>query len=336
MHMRPRLGPIPWYHACVRRTLPWFIVVLLLAAAFTAAPDVFAQGANQGTTPPSYLVPCTGLDCQACHLATLAQRLIRFLIIIAVPIAALLFAYAGFLYFSSGGSSGNIVKAKGIFLNAFIGFVVALASFLIVEVILNTLVSDKAVRGKWFQIECVNQKSRPGAQTTGGRTPAAASVPPASTQPPAASKSAARTAPSCATCAKITALPVKAGAGTQVDADTNLRLTEMAGKLGGLKEELRVNEGYPPTVTHQNACHYQGTCLDLGFKNQTSYTTQNILQVQNAAKASGLCTVYEPVGSCAGLTGVNCLGSATTKSTGNHFSLYKAGSPSCGGGAASS
>ncbi len=121
------------------------VCVLILAFAL----PVFAQG----TTPTNQLVPCRGLDCQMCYLVELAQRIIRFLIIIAAPIAALLFAWAGVLYFSATGSEENVGKAKEIFTNAFVGFVIALSAYLIVEVIIRTLIRPEAI-GNWNTVKC--------------------------------------------------------------------------------------------------------------------------------------------------------------------------------------
>ena len=62
---------------------------------------------------------------------------INFLVVIlATPLFALIIVYAGWLYLSSGGSSENVTKAKTILKNSIIGYVVALAAWLIVKSIL--------------------------------------------------------------------------------------------------------------------------------------------------------------------------------------------------------
>ena len=150
------------YNEAVTATKPLAALTLALMLCALVLPiAVFAQ-ADPGTTPPTQLVPCAGLDCQFCDLATLVQRLIRFAILIAVPIAAGLFAYAGILYFSAAANEGNIGKAKKIFASAFVGFLIALAAFLIVEVILRTLVKDQYVTN-WNTIKCVLNQERPGS-----------------------------------------------------------------------------------------------------------------------------------------------------------------------------
>jgi len=304
--------------SCAALGLIVFIFVLVLPIA------VFAQ-ADPGTTPPTQLVPCAGLDCQFCDLATLVQRLIRFAILIAVPIAAGLFAYAGILYFSAAANEGNIGKAKKIFASAFVGFLIALAAFLIVEVILRTLVKDQYVTN-WNTIKCVLDSSRPGATTLPSATPSSITGVPST---PRASLPTGVTPRTCSTCTEITGLSVKQGAGTQIDAEMNLRLNVLGDVIddyGLSKDNLLVTEGHPPTAQHQNACHQTGTCLDAGLRGK-EYTVANVTAVQSAATKATTCAVYEPKAgkSCAGYK--SCLSLPTTQA--DHFSIYKAGSQEC-------
>ena len=82
----------------------------------------------------------------------------KYLILLAVPIASLLFAYAGFLYFSSGVSAQK--EAKGIFTDVLFGFVIALCGFLIVDTIIKTLVNGNFVGPSWNTVQCVNGGAR--------------------------------------------------------------------------------------------------------------------------------------------------------------------------------
>jgi hypothetical protein len=68
------------------------------------------------------------------------NRIIEYLLVyLATPLFALILVYAGWLYLSDMGSSENKTKAKKILINAVIGFVVALAAWLIVKTILTSL-----------------------------------------------------------------------------------------------------------------------------------------------------------------------------------------------------
>ena len=83
------------------------------------------------------LVPCgiNGPDCDFDDLVDLARRVINFLLGVAVPIAAIMFAYAGFLYLTSAGDTAKRGKATSIFQNVFWGFVLALSAWLIVNLL---------------------------------------------------------------------------------------------------------------------------------------------------------------------------------------------------------
>ena len=95
------------------------------------------------------------LGCQLCSLVALIDNVIRFLLFLAAPIAALLFAYAGFLYFTSGGSEENVGKAKTIFKDVLIGFIIALCGYLIVDTLLRTLANEKFTGPGIGKIQCV-------------------------------------------------------------------------------------------------------------------------------------------------------------------------------------
>ena len=109
------------------------------------------------TTPsdPGGLVPCTGLNCNLCSFAELIKRIITFLLMIAVPIAMGLFAYAGFLYFTAGANPSNIEKAHKVFRSTFIGFLIALSGWLLVETVINVLVVGQDFSSwSWNSLQC--------------------------------------------------------------------------------------------------------------------------------------------------------------------------------------
>lgn len=78
--------------------------------------------------------------CDFNMLMTLINKVITFLLItLATPLFALIIIYVAWLYLSAGGSSENVTKAKKILKNALIGYVIALAAWLIVKTILISL-----------------------------------------------------------------------------------------------------------------------------------------------------------------------------------------------------
>lgn len=91
--------------------------------------------------------PCPTTGCGWNELLALVNNVITFTLkYMVIPIAAIMFAYAGFLLITAGGGEAK-TKAKSIFTNAVIGLVIALAAFLIVKLILSILGYDGAFIG---------------------------------------------------------------------------------------------------------------------------------------------------------------------------------------------
>lgn len=89
------------------------------------------------------VVNSSGGYCDPCdfnNVMNIINKVISYLLVVlATPLFALIIIYTGWLYLSSGGSSENVTKAKHIFKNALIGYVIALAAWLIVKTILSAL-----------------------------------------------------------------------------------------------------------------------------------------------------------------------------------------------------
>ncbi len=93
------------------------------------------------------LVPDCPNGCNFNDLMIMINRVIKFLLFtIATPLAAIIFAYAGFLLITSGGDPGKKTQAKKIIGNLLIGYIIALAAWLIV----NTIVTGLGFTGDTF------------------------------------------------------------------------------------------------------------------------------------------------------------------------------------------
>jgi hypothetical protein len=80
------------------------------------------------------------------YLMKMINTVINFVLFkMALPIAAIMFAYAGFLLVTSGGETSKRSKAKSIFVNVAIGLVIAVAAWLII----NTILSIVGFHGEW-------------------------------------------------------------------------------------------------------------------------------------------------------------------------------------------
>jgi hypothetical protein len=107
------------------------------------------------------IVPrCTGVKgfadaCNFCDLIQLFNNGVRFAVAFSVIVATLMFVYAGILYFSASARQDNIKKAHGIFSRVFVGLVLVLAAWLIIDVVMKTLAGDTGNGGRvWNDIQC--------------------------------------------------------------------------------------------------------------------------------------------------------------------------------------
>jgi hypothetical protein len=111
--------------------------VLLLGLSSVASADTLGliPCGNVASGAGSTTDMCTFTD-----LVVLAQTVIKFLIFsLAAPIAAIMFAYAGFTYVTNGGNESKIKQAHDIFLYVFWGLIIALAAWLMVNFVLTFL-----------------------------------------------------------------------------------------------------------------------------------------------------------------------------------------------------
>lgn len=107
-----------------------YILPIISFAVLGVDERIVTCGAVDGSQP----------ECNFVELLRTANNIITFLIkFIATPLAAIIFAYAGFLLLFSGGNSSKMTEAKKIMLNMLIGYVIVLASWIIVKTILSTL-----------------------------------------------------------------------------------------------------------------------------------------------------------------------------------------------------
>ncbi len=95
------------------------------------------------------LIPCGTKEnpapCDFTAFMTLINTIISFILFdLAVPIAAIMFAYAGFLLVTSGGSTGSRETAKKVFTNTALGLIFIAGAWLIIRTVLLVLGYDGA------------------------------------------------------------------------------------------------------------------------------------------------------------------------------------------------
>jgi hypothetical protein len=94
------------------------------------------------------IVPaCTGtgaggtVKCDFAYLVKLVKSVLDYILAITAPIAAIMFAYAGFLYMTSQGDPGKRTKANQIFTNVGIGIFFVVGAWLLAKAVLSGLVT---------------------------------------------------------------------------------------------------------------------------------------------------------------------------------------------------
>ncbi len=140
-------------------------IIFLLVFLF----GFFVPSAFAGDLGLAQLSGCTGLDCSACNVVSMANGLITWLIGILFVIFALLLAIAGVKLVTSGGNHHALDEAKSSFINAIVGFMIILAAWLIVDTIMRALVGTDGNPGQivaggtasgylfWSEVTCQSQ-----------------------------------------------------------------------------------------------------------------------------------------------------------------------------------
>ena len=122
------------------------VAIMLPSLAFAAWTDpiVNCSGALDSKTQTA---------CTVCDIAKTAQNVLNTAIYVAVFLSAVLFAWAGIIYVTNIANHGEISKAKNIFANVIIGLVIVLASWLVIDTLMKTLVdSDVSKFGPWNKV----------------------------------------------------------------------------------------------------------------------------------------------------------------------------------------
>ena len=127
-----------------------FITVLFFLCALIPALSYAEDyvGDDNPRNDKFQLVPCEGIndkgveDCDFNALMTLINRVISFILYVSIPLAAISFSYAGYLYISAAGDTGKIEDAHKIFKSVLIGFIFIISAWLIVYTITNSLLGS--------------------------------------------------------------------------------------------------------------------------------------------------------------------------------------------------
>jgi hypothetical protein len=233
--------------------------------------------------------PC---GCEFVDVMQMVQNIMIDMIYLGTFVLVLLLVYVGFLYVTNAGNPANIAKAKSIAMSAIIGFVVMMGGFLIVSTVMDTFAKEN-LSGGWTSFFGI---TRSACELTENAPRGAGSV-------GVTGGGAGSSTLSCATCVSVEGASfAHKGPGQGCDLSKSREAIQYCEIDGGVYDKLeslqssfgggwRVNELWPPTVTHANDCHQNGTCVDASLTSGTTPATLASFIV--AAESVGLYPVWE-------------------------------------------
>ncbi|MBI5645053.1 hypothetical protein HY970_03060 [Candidatus Kaiserbacteria bacterium] len=121
----------------------WFFSLPLLSSA-AGIPTIVPQQCNE-------VGGCKSI----CDIAQLAQNILNAGIYIAVILSAILFAWAGWNMLTAGGNSEQYTKGRKIFANVFIGLVIILVGWIVIDTLMRSFIPDSSGFGPWNKV-CKN------------------------------------------------------------------------------------------------------------------------------------------------------------------------------------
>ena len=90
-------------------------------------------------------------DCQPCHILEIFNNVVEWLSTVFVPVvAALLFCWAGIVFFFAAGNPEQINKGKAIIRTTIIGLLIFYTAYIIVGLFLSVF----NVGAGWYNIDC--------------------------------------------------------------------------------------------------------------------------------------------------------------------------------------
>ncbi len=116
------------------------VLEIILAGFIVLAPVAFVA-AQRNINDPT-LCQGTGLNCQQTNATALIKTVINWLLGIALAIAVLFLIVGGFWYITSAGNEETAEKGKGTVINAIIGIVIIILSWVIINVVATLVTTN--------------------------------------------------------------------------------------------------------------------------------------------------------------------------------------------------
>lgn len=131
-----------------KKILSFIIAFVIMIAPYFLVNSVLAWSVGDPLVPScGKLVPnadgktsSMANPCNFDYLMLLINNIITFLLFyLATPLVIIILCYAGFILLTSGGSAEKMTKVKHMIKSVVLGYIVALAAWLIIKTIFSTL-----------------------------------------------------------------------------------------------------------------------------------------------------------------------------------------------------
>tara|TARA_B100000745_G_scaffold74148_2_gene44704 strand:+ start:2067 stop:2999 length:933 start_codon:yes stop_codon:yes gene_type:complete len=123
--------------------LTFFLMIMVMLPNVSLAQQIVPEACDDPAT------------CGTCEFVDLINNLIQFILWFATIAATIMILYGGFRLVTSQGSVEALKKAKSIITNVVIGYVLALAAFLIINTLLSIILPNTSPVLGWQKIECL-------------------------------------------------------------------------------------------------------------------------------------------------------------------------------------
>lgn len=129
-----------------------FVALSFLSPVFVSAQAVTGTDGGIGSANPQekgfQIVPCDGVkvECNFKALVATFNRILQFLLYLSIPLVVGIILYTGFQFLTAGGDAVKLEKAKKMLIPVVIGIFWVLASWLVVNTILKTFLSEDTKR----------------------------------------------------------------------------------------------------------------------------------------------------------------------------------------------
>lgn len=245
------------------------VPLFLLTSHFLLPNTALAQEAAPTTytlLAPIPLDPNSTAPSPTATTATFLPGLFKLMIAIASGLAVIMLIYAGVKYISTDAFSGKD-EAKGIIEDALWGLLLAMSAWLILNTINPNLVNLNLNIERLPIPENTNEFIGPPLPGSACANCGLISVP--------------HKLPmiSATECGRPNGCGCAHPGPCTIQTDLNSRLAAL-NKL----QPLLVTEGYPPTRTHKNSCHQDGSCVDATISSATEANIKRFIENASTAR----------------------------------------------------